>query len=167
MPNRRTLAVRMNDGGWVGPARSVAKGATFAFNDEIEALARMLLAGKLSREEYNAQVGRIRAQQAAYEEANPAKSLGYEMTGAFLPAFIPGGQGAAAGRMASLAAKAPRTAALGKVAAESALYGVGSAESMRDIPRAVEEEAAFGLGLYGLGEGAKKGYQKLKVRRKR
>ena len=154
-------------GGWVGPARSVAKGATFAFNDELEGLARMVMSGQLSREAYQREVNRIRALQQAYEDANPLQSMGYEMAGAFLPALIPGGQGASAGRLAALAAKYPRAATLGKVGAESALYGAGSANSMRDIPRAMGEEAAFGFGMYGAGEAGKKAYQKFKVRNRK
>jgi len=155
------------EGGWVGPARSVAKGATFAFNDELEGLARMVLSGQISRDAYQREVSKIRAQQQAYEEANPLKSVGYEMAGAVLPALIPGGQGASAGRIASLAAKYPRAASLGTVLGESALYGAGSANSMRDIPRAMGEEAAFGFGMYGAGEAGKKAYQKFKARRAR
>lgn len=160
----------MTGGDWLGPARSVAKGATWAFNDEIEGLARMLMAGKLSREEYNAQVGRIRAQQAAYEEANPLKSLGYEAAGAVLPALIPGGQAATAGRLASLAAKYPRARAVGDVAADSIAYGIGSANSMSEAPRSIMDEMLFGLGIYGAGKGAaaggKKVYNRFKVRGK-
>ena len=130
-------------------ARTVAKGATFAFNDEIEAGLRAL--AQLDPAAYQREVARIRAQQAAYEDANKAESLGLEIGGAFLPAMLPGGQGLAAARMASLAAKAPRAAAIAPVAGEAALYGVGAADSMADIPRSVGEEALMGLGMYGAG----------------
>lgn len=160
---------------WVGPLRSVIKGATFAFGDEIEGLGRMLLAGRLSPEAYRQQVNRIRAQQAAYEEANPLESVGYEMGGAFLPALIPGAQGATAARVASLAAKAPgaarvasfavrnpRAAELARIGAESAAYGVGAADSMRQAPASVGEEAAFGYGMYGAPRAARAGYRAVK-----
>jgi len=130
-------------------ARTVAKGATFAFNDEIEAGLRALM--QLDPAAYQREVARIRAQQKAYEDANKAESLGLEIGGAFLPALLPGGQGLAAARMASLAAKAPRAAALAPVAGEAALYGVGAADSMAEIPRSVGEEMLFGLGMYGAG----------------
>ena len=130
-------------------ARTVAKGATFAFNDEIEAGLRAL--AQLDPAAYQSEVARIRAQQKAYEDANKAESLGLEIGGAFLPAMLPGGQGLAAARMASLAAKAPRAAALAPVAGEAALYGVGAADSMAEIPRSVAEEALMGLGIYGAG----------------
>jgi len=96
-------------------ARSAAKGATFAFNDEIEAGLRAL--ARLDPSAYQREVQKIRAQQARYEDQNPLESIAYEMGGSLLPAFIPGGQGVTAARLgslgaraASLAAKAPRTA---------------------------------------------------------
>ena len=133
-------------------ARTVAKGATFAFNDEIEGGLRALM--QLDPAAYQNEVARIRAQQKAYEDANMAESLGLEMAGGMLPALLPGAQGLAGARMASLAAKAPRIAAAAPVAAEAALYGVGAADSMADIPRSVGEEMLFGLGLYGAGAAA-------------
>jgi hypothetical protein len=133
-------------------ARTVAKGATFAFNDEIEAGLRAL--AQLNPAAYQREVARIRAQQAAYEEANPYESAGLEIGGALLPALLPGGQGPAAARMALLAAKAPRAAAVAPVVGEAALYGVGAADSMADIPRSVLSEGAQALGMYGVGAAA-------------
>jgi len=156
-------------------ARSAAKGATFAFNDEMEAGLRAL--ARLDPSAYQREVQKIRAQQAAYEESSPLESLAYEMGGSLLPAFIPGGQGVTAARLgslgargAALAAKAPRTAMMVRraapVAADAAMYGVGNATSMRDIPRSVGEEGAFGLGMYGAGrlaaKPAKAGYRKVR-----
>jgi hypothetical protein len=156
-------------------ARSVAKGATFAFNDEMEAGLRAL--AQLNPAAYQREVKKIRAQQAAYEKNSPLESLAYEMGGSMLPALVPGGQIATAGRLgslgaraASLAAKAPRTAMAVRraapVAAGAGAYGVGAADSMRDIPRSVAEEAAFGLGMYGAGNlaarPAKAGYRKVR-----
>lgn len=150
-------------------ARSFAKGATFAFNDEIEAGLRAL--AQLNPAAYRREVNRIRAQQQAYENANPIESLALEGAGSIVPAFIPGGQIATAGRLGSLAAKAPmavRRAA--PIVRDAALYGAGSADSIRDIPRAMGEEAAVGLGLYGAGRlggrlaarPAKAGYRKVR-----
>lgn len=130
-------------------ARSVAKGATFAFNDEIEAGLRA--AAQMDFSEYERAVAQIRAQQAAYEEANPMESLAYEMGGSMLPAFIPGAQGATGARLAMLASKYPRAARLAPVLAESAAYGIGAADSMRDIPRSVVEEGLPSLAMYGAG----------------
>jgi hypothetical protein len=154
-------------------ARSAAKGATFATNDEIEGFVRSLLSGQT----YASERDNVRKQQAAYEESSPLESLAYEMGGSLLPAFIPGGQGVTAARLgslgargAALAAKAPRTAMMVRraapVAADAAMYGVGNATSMRDIPRSVGEEGAFGLGMYGAGrlaaKPAKAGYRKVR-----
>jgi hypothetical protein len=130
-------------------ARSVAKGATFAFNDEIEGGLRAL--AQLDPAAYQREVARIRAQQKAYEEAHPYESAAYEMGGALVPALLPGGQGLAGARMASLAARAPRAARIAPVVGEAALYGVGAADSMADIPRSVASEGAQALGMYGLG----------------
>jgi hypothetical protein len=156
-------------------ARSAAKGATFAFNDEIEAGLRAL--ARLDPSAYQREVQKIRAQQARYEDQNPLESIAYEMGGSLLPAFIPGGQGVTAARLgslgaraASLAAKAPRTAMMVRraapVAAGATAYGAGSANSMRDIPRSVRDEALVGLGLYGAGrfaaKPAKAGYRKVR-----
>ena len=133
-------------------ARTVAKGATFAFNDEIEAGLRAL--AQLDPAAYQREVARIRAQQAAYEEANPYESAGLEIGGALLPALLPGAQGLAGARMASLAAKAPRAARIAPVVGEAALYGVGAADSMADIPRSVASEGAQALAMYGAGAAA-------------
>jgi hypothetical protein len=146
-------------------ARSFAKGATFAFNDEIEGGLRAL--AQLDPAAYRREVNRIRAQQKAYEDANPIESLAFEGAGSIVPAFIPGGQVAAAGRLGSLAAKTPMAVRrIAPVAAGAAAYGAGSANSMRDIPRSMAEEAAVGLGLYGAGSlaarPAKAGYRKVR-----
>jgi len=130
-------------------ARTVAKGATFAFNDEIEAGLRALM--QLDPAAYQREVAGIRAQQKAYEDANKAESFGLEMAGGLLPALLPGGQGLAATRMAALAAKSPLAARIAPVIGEAGLYGVGAADSMADIPRSVGEEMLFGLGMYGAG----------------
>ena len=142
---------RYAEGGpsFVDRARTVAKGATFAFNDEIEAGLRAL--AKLDPAAYQREVARIRAQQKAYEAANGPEALGLEIGGAFLPALLPGGQGPAAARMAALAARSPLAARIAPVAGEAALYGVGAADSMAEIPRSVAEEALMGLGIYGAG----------------
>lgn len=160
-------------------ARSVAKGATFAFNDEMEAGLRAL--AQLDPAAYQREVQKIRAQQAAYEDNNLLESLAYEAGGSLLPALVPGGQGITAARLGSLGARAASLAAKGAgmnrkqkalmvrraapVAAGSVAYGAGSADSVRDIPRSVGDEALVGLGLYGVGRFAakpvKEGYRKV------
>ena len=130
-------------------ARTVAKGAMFAGNDEAEAFLRAV--AQFNPDAYASALERIRKEQKAYEDANKAESFGLEMAGGLLPALLPGGQGVAATRMAALAAKSPLAARIAPVAGEAALYGVGAADSMADIPRSVGEEALFGLGMYGAG----------------
>lgn len=163
---------------WVGPLRSVVKGATYAFGDEIEGLGRMLLSGQLSPAAYQAQVSRIRAQQKAYEDANP-ESIGYEIGGAFLPSLIPGMQGATAARVTSLATKvpgvtramslaaktSPRARELGRVGAESLAYGIGSADTMRQAPASIGQEAAFGYGMYGAPRALRAGYRAVRKKK--
>ena len=131
-------------------ARTVAKGATFAFNDEIEAGLRAL--AKLDPAAYQREVARIRAQQAAYEEANPKESALFEIGGAMLPGLLPGGQGLAATRVAALAAKAPRLAArIAPVVGQTALYSVGAADDTTDVPSSVASDVGQGLVEYGIG----------------
>ncbi len=128
-------------------ARSVAKGATFAFNDEIEAGLRAAM--QLDPSAYAREVANIRAQQLAYEEANPLESLAYEAGGSILPSLIPGGQAATGARLAQLAARYPRSARFGAALGEGMLYGVGAADSVGDIPRSVGEDALFSGLMYG------------------
>lgn len=142
-------------------ARSVAKGATFAFNDEIEARARALLTGG----NYYAILRDIRAQQAAYEAAKPYESAGLEIGGAMLPGLLPGGQSLAATRVAALAAKAPRLAArIAPVVGQTALYSVGAADDTTDVPSSVASDVGQGLVEYGIGAVAAPPLKKLGVK---
>lgn len=160
---------------WRGRARSVGQGVAFGFGDEIEggvrALGSVLTDGELSRlrARYLRERDMVRRQQEAYEKANPLESLAYEGGGAMLTGLIPGGQGATATRLASLAARYPVRAGLARATAEGAAYGVGSADSVRDIPRAMAEEAAFGAGMYGAtdlaGRGVRRAYRRVRGRK--
>lgn len=107
----------------------------------------------------------IRAQQKAYEDANPIESLLYEGGGAMLTGLIPGAQGATAARMAQLAARSPKAARAAAVAADTALYGAGTAESVRDIPRSIRDEALFAVPMYGGAEGVRLGVKKYRGRK--
>lgn len=144
-------------------ARSVGQGVTFGFGDEIEggirALGSALSEGDLMnlRRKYLQERNMIRAQQKAYEDANPIESLLYEGGGAMLTGLIPGAQGATAARMAQLAARSPKLARAAGVAADTALYGAGTAESVRDIPRSIRDEALFAVPMYGAAEGVRSG----------
>jgi hypothetical protein len=152
-------------------ARSVGQGVTFGFGDEIEggirALGSALREGDLSslRQKYLQERDMVRAQQKAYEDARPVESLLYEGGGAMLTGLIPGAQGATAARMAQLAARSPKLARAAGVAADTALYGAGTAESVRDIPRSIRDEALFAVPMYGAAEGVRSGVNRYRVRK--
>lgn len=154
-------------------ARSVGQGVTFGFGDEIEggvrALGRSISEGDLSslRQKYLRERDMIRAQQKAYEDANPLESLAYEGGGAMLTGLIPGMQGATAARMAQIAARSPKLARAAAMAGETALYGAGTAESVRDIPRSIRDEALFAVPMYGGAEGVRYGVKRYKARKKK
>jgi hypothetical protein len=154
-------------------ARSVGQGVTFGFGDELEggvrALGRAIREGDLMalRQKYLQERDMVRAQQKAYEDANPIESLLYEGGGAMLTGLVPGAQGATAARMAQLAARSPKAARAAAVAADTALYGAGSAESVRDIPRSIRDEALFAVPMYGGAEGVRMGVKKYKGRKKK
>lgn len=154
-------------------ARSVGQGVTFGFGDEIEggvrALGRSISEGDLSslRQKYLRERDMIRAQQKAYEDANPLESLAYEGGGAMLTGLIPGMQGATAARVAQIAARSPKLARAAAMAGETALYGAGTAESVRDIPRSIRDEALFAVPMYGGAEGVRYGVKRYKARKKK
>ena len=155
-----------------GAARSAGQGFTFGFGDEIEggvrALGRVMREGDLSslRQKYLQERDMVRRQQKAYEDANPLESLAYEGGGAMLTGLIPGAQGATAARMAQLAARSPKLARAAAMAGETALYGAGTAGSVRDIPRSIRDEALFAVPMYGGAEGVRYGVKRYKARKK-
>lgn len=141
------------DGLWRDRARAAASGALMSWNDEAEAGLRAL--AQLDPSAYDKEVARIRAQQAAYSEARPWESIGYEAAGAILPSLaMPAtGLARAAPGLARLAVKGGR---LGKAAfraapevAMGAAYGAGAAENVADIPSSMLTEGVIG----GLGYG--------------
>lgn len=152
-------------------ARSVGQGVTFGFGDEIEggvrALGSALREGDLTnlRRKYLQERDMVRAQQKAYEDANLIESLLYEGGGAMLTGLLPGAQGATAARMAQLAARSPKLARAAGVAADTALYGAGTAESVRDIPRSIRDEALLAVPMYGAAEGVRSGVNRYRVRK--
>jgi len=160
---KRGGQVRGNAPDWRGRARSAGQGVAFGWGDEIEASMRAL--AQLDPAAYRREVARIRAQQQAYENANPLESLAFEGAGAVATGFIPGMQGATGAKLASLAARAPRAARAAAVAGETALYGAGAADSVRDIPRSIRDEALFAVPMYGTAEGARYGVGRYRARR--
>lgn len=105
--------------------RAVAQGLTFGFADEAEAKLRSLYDPR----EYEEILNEIRGSLDQYSEAYPKSSLGYELSGAALPALLAtiwSGGAAAPAIFGRLAAKLPKavTNIIGTTAPKS-LIGAG------------------------------------------
>jgi hypothetical protein len=127
--------------------RAFAKGLAFDFNDEIEAAARMFMAGEMSSDEYYRLKEQINNDYNAWAKANPGEALGLEMAGGVTGSFIPGigvvGRGyQAATGIGKVAGVGARAALVG--GSTGALSGVGQAKTLGDIPQSVLENAAMG-----------------------
>jgi hypothetical protein len=127
--------------------RAFAKGLAFDFNDEIEAAARMFMAGEMSSDEYYRLKEQINNDYNAWAKANPYEALGLEMAGGVTGSFIPGigvvGKGyQAATGIGKVAGVGARAALVG--GSTGALSGVGQAKTLGDIPQSVLENAALG-----------------------
>lgn len=147
-------------------ARTALQGLTLAFGDEAEAALREgvnaltemrlpTLAGYYGiKDDINRGLER-------YAADNPGEALLFEGGGAALIGLIPGAQGATATRLAALASRYPTRAALARLGAESAAYGVGAADRPSDVPRSVAEEGVLASLMYGGarvgGAGVRKG----------
>ena len=128
-------------------ARAFAKGLAFDFNDEIEAAARMFMAGEMSSDEYYRLKEQINNDYNAWAKANPYEALGLEMAGGVTGSFIPGigvvGKGyQAATGIGKVAGVGARAALVG--GSTGALSGLGQAKTLGDIPQSVLENAALG-----------------------
>jgi hypothetical protein len=135
--------------------RAFAKGLAFDFNDEIEAAARMFMAGEMSSDEYYRLKEQINNDYNAWAKANPGEALGLEVAGGVTGSFIPGigvvGKGFQVG--SRLSGVGARAAASGLVS--GAVSGLGQAKTLGDIPQSVLENAAMGAAFGGvLGKGA-------------
>ena len=127
--------------------RAFAKGLAFDFNDEIEAAARMFMAGEMSSDEYYRLKEQINNDYNAWAKANPGEALGLEVAGGVTGSFIPGvgalGKGyQAATGIGKLAGVGTRAALVG--ASTGALSGIGQAKTLGDIPQSLIENAALG-----------------------
>jgi hypothetical protein len=124
--------------------RAFAKGLAFDFNDEIEAAARMFMAGEMSSDEYYRLKEQINNDYNAWAKANPGEALGLEVAGGVTGSFIPGigvvGKGFQVG--SRLSGVGARAAASGLVS--GAVSGLGQAKTLGDIPQSVLENAAMG-----------------------
>jgi hypothetical protein len=134
-------------------ARAFAKGFAFDFNDEIEAAARMFMAGEMSADEYYRLKKQINDDYNAWAQANQAEAFGLELGGGIASSFLPLGavtKGFQAGsKLANVGTRAVASGAL-----SGAVTGVGQAEGLTDIPASVLENAALGAvtgGAFGKG----------------
>lgn len=135
-------------------ARTGLQGLTFGSGDEMEAALRegasALTEGRLpTLAGYYGVKDDINEGLERYATDNPGEALLFEGGGAALTGFIPGAQGATAARLAALASRYPTRAALARLGAESAAYGVGTADRVSDIPRSVIEEGLLASLVYG------------------
>lgn len=107
---------------------AIGQGAMLGFGDEAMAALRAPFGDGTMSENYDAALTDERARLAAYREAYPASSLGYEMLGAAAPVLLSGGAAApvAGGRMAAALAGGVRGAIGGAKAGMA--YGFGSGE---------------------------------------
>ncbi len=120
--------------------RAAFQGLSFGTADEIEARAVSLATGRT----YDEVLAEIRGGLKAYKEARPAEAMAFEIGGAILPAFLPGGQ-------ASLARAA------GRAALEGGAYAFGSGEG------GFSERASSVLpGMVGGAAGGAAGYGAVK-----
>ena len=124
-------------------ARSVAKGATFNWNDEIEAALRT---GQISGKEYLQLRDQLRKQNEQFSKDYPATSTGLEIAGGMaLP-------GAAALKPVTRGFGLAKDVALGT--ALGGLTGAGSAPEQANMADEATKEALMGGGIsLGLGTG--------------
>jgi len=127
---------------WGDRARAVAAGATWNFNDELEAAIR----APFSVQTYRELRDQLRAREAQYAEAAPTEKLGLELGGA-----IVSGGGAFKGLT-----MIPRVAQMGRGAQliatgalEGSLAGAGGADEMTGVPVAAATGGALGAVLGG------------------
>ena len=129
---------------------ALGQGALLGFGDEAMAALRAPFGEGTMSENYDTALADERARLAAYREAYPYSSLGYEMLGAAAPALLSGGAAApvAGGRMAAALAGGVRGAVGGAKA--GAVYGFGSGEG-GIVNRAANAgvQGALGSGIGG------------------
>jgi hypothetical protein len=130
---------------------AIGQGAMLGFGDEAMAALRAPFGEGTLSENYDTALTDERARLAAYREAYPASSLGYEMLGAAAPVLLSGGAAApvAGGRMAAALAGGVRGAIGGAKAGMA--YGFGSGEG-GVVNRAANAgvQGLFGAGLGGM-----------------
>lgn len=186
-------------GSYLGNAiRQVGQGLTFGTSDELEAAIRAAAGGDLGR--YRMIKNELERQRKGWAAQNPTASTVAEIGGAVVPglagAFIPGGQGAtlsSIGRVARavdaplerlLARYGPQALAalqksrrgriavgVGDEAITGAAYSAGQADTTRDVPQQIKDDALWNtlmsLGMRGGTEGVGFGVNKYRQRKVR
>lgn len=131
-----------------GTIRSLLKGATFGFNDELSGAMNQAM-HPLTPGAYATERDRIRAAEHAFHDEHPAIATTGEVAGGILPTIATlGGSAAVAG--GSALARGAKTVATG--AALSGLVGAGNAEGpIASQLRQIRDAAATGGALVGGG----------------
>jgi hypothetical protein len=170
--------------------RSILEGLTFNNAGELEAAVRAHL---LRQGRYRDLKTAIEGDYSGFKSKNPGAALAGELGGAIVPgvvgAFVPGGQGATLstlGRVGRAMAE-PVTVATRRFMPNAGaglqralpyldegvtgvVQSIGSANTMRDAPRQIAEDAplniAGSLGVRGVNVGIKKGVDKFRGRKK-
>lgn len=144
-------------------SRAAASGATFSWNDELEAQLRALASSDPNA--YENIVRDIRAQQAAFQKTDPRTAFASEFVGGVASGFIPGLQGLSAARVARMGPKARAAYELSLAGGQGALSGLGRSQPGVDAAVSVPQDALTGTVGYGVmnatGRGLRAGYNRL------
>lgn len=129
-----------------GFGRSVAEGALYGYNDNVEAGLRTLF--DRDPKAYKRELDRIRREQIKYERENPGFAATGNILGGVGTAFVPGMQGLSAARVASMGPKARAAYELALGTAQGTAYGSGKMyddpDSERDPLAVLVSETASG-----------------------
>lgn len=136
-----------------GFGRSVAEGALYGYNDDLEALLR---AG-LDKKARQSVLDDIRREQTKYEQEHGGYAALGNILGGVGTAFVPGMQGLSAARVARMGPKARAAYELALGTAQGGLYGTGKMyddpDSKRDPLAVLVSETASGTLGYPASRG--------------
>ncbi len=149
-----------------GFGRSVAEGAMFGYNDNVEARLRALF--DKDPEAYKRELDRIRRAQIKYKQDHPVFAGIGEGVGTVGTALVPGMQGLSAARLATMGPKARAAYELALATGQGAAYGGGTMyddpDSKRDPLAVFASETAGGMLSYPAGRAAVAGGRALSRR---
>ena len=139
-----------------GFGRSVAEGALYGYNDNVEAGLRTLF--DRDPKAYKRELDRIRREQTKYEQEHGGYAALGNILGGVGTAFVPGMQGLPAARVAQMGPKARAAYELALGTAQGGLYGTGKMyddpDSKRDPLAVLVSETAAGTLGYPAARGA-------------